>query len=171
MKIHDRTPDPAVYFLARSLPAEGFLHLRQLSLFGMVCYLEDNILKDLAIKFLESPVPSMKSVFLQIRDLCSLYHLPDALYLLHNPLPKDRFKSLCRLNVYEFWHKTLTIETSALSSLTYLRPSHLSLMRPHPIWTSLNSNPYECKAARIQALFLTGRYRTEKLCRFWSSNK
>ena len=170
MKIHERTPDPAVYFLAGSLPAEGFLHLRQLSLFGMVCHLEDNILKDLAIKLLESPLPSMKSVFLQIRDLCNLYHLPDALYLLRNPLPKNKFKSLCRSNVYEFWHNNLTSETSALSSLMYLRPSYLSLMRPHPIWTSLNSNPYESKAARIQALFHTGRYRTEKLCRFWSSN-
>ena len=32
MKLRDKTTDPAIYFLAGSLPLEGMLHLRQLSL-------------------------------------------------------------------------------------------------------------------------------------------
>ena len=32
MKLRNKTPYPAVYFLAGSLPLEGMLHLRQLSL-------------------------------------------------------------------------------------------------------------------------------------------
>ena len=46
----------------------------------------------------------------------------------------------------------------------------MSLTTPHPIWSSLDGNPYEAKAAKIQAVFLTGRYRTARLCRFWSEN-
>ena len=52
-----------------------------------------------------------------------------------------------------------------------VNPEFNSLLRPHPIWSSLDGNPYQTKAAHIQALLLTGRYRTERLCRFWSSNK
>jgi len=54
--------------------------------------------------------------------------------------------------------------------LRFFIPSFLSLLKPHPIWTSLDGNPYQTKAAKIQALFLSGRYRTKRLCRFWSSN-
>ena len=39
MKLHDRTPNSAVYFLAGSLPGLALLHLRQLSLFNMICHL------------------------------------------------------------------------------------------------------------------------------------
>ena len=44
MKFPDKTPDQVVFFLAGSLPAEGLLHFRQLSLFGMIRHLSDNIL-------------------------------------------------------------------------------------------------------------------------------
>jgi hypothetical protein len=47
MKLHDRTPDCAVYFLAGSLPATALLHLRQLSLLNMISHLEGNTLKSL----------------------------------------------------------------------------------------------------------------------------
>ena len=93
MKIYDQTPDCAVYFFAGSLPAEGYLHLRQLSLFGIVCRLESNILKGLAVQILSFSLPAMKSVFQQVKHLCELYDLPDALSLLLHPLPKDKFKS------------------------------------------------------------------------------
>ena len=81
------------------------------------------------------------------------------------------FKKLCRLKVTEFWHNDLSKKAANLPSLKYLKPSYLSLLSPHPIWTSLDGNPYQARAARIQALFLTGRYRSERLCRFWSGNR
>ena len=170
MKVYEQSPDSAIYFLAGSLPAEGYLHLRQFSLFGMICRLENNILKNFAMDVLTDPKPAKNSVFQQIQELCIMYQLPDAILLLHNPPPKSKFKSLYRAKVYEHWHKKLTTESSNLSSLRFLDPRFLSLSKPHPIWSSLTGNPYEARAAKIQALFFTGRYRTEKLCRFWSSN-
>ena len=53
----------------------------------------------------------------------------------------------------------------------HLNASFLSLTRSHPIWASLDSNPYQAKDASVQALFLFGQCRTEKLCRFWSQIK
>ena len=171
MKLFDRTPDCAIYFLSGSIPVEGMLHLRQLSLFSMICHLDDNILKELAFYSLVCSTAATKSWFQQIRNLCIKYNLPDALHLLSYPLPKEKFKNMCKLNVLEFWRVKLTNEARNLPSLRFLNTSFLSLSSPHPIWTSLDGNPFQAKAACIQALFLSGRYRTEKLCRFWSSNK
>ena len=47
----------------------------------------------------------------------------------------------------------------------------MSLTKSHPIWTTTNSNPYEVSKAIQQARFLSGRYRSEALCRHWSTNK
>ena len=47
----------------------------------------------------------------------------------------------------------------------------MSLTHPHPLWTTASASPYEVLKARVQATMLSGRYRTERLCRFWSRNK
>ena len=46
MKLRERTPDCAVFFLAGSLPCQAVLHLRQLSLFLMICHLKEDILQN-----------------------------------------------------------------------------------------------------------------------------
>ena len=46
----------------------------------------------------------------------------------------------------------------------------MSLNKPHPLFTTAGASPYEVTKARIQALFLSGRYRTELLCSKWSGN-
>ena len=170
MKLYDKTPDSAVYFLAGSLPASALLHLRQLSLFSMISHLEENTLKTLAKSILIEAKPSAKSWFQEIRNICIQYGLPHPISLLENPMRKEPFMKICKLKVLEYWHLKLSMDAN-LPSLQYLHPSFLSLSLPHPIWTSLDGNPYQAKAARIQSLFLTGRYRSERLCRFWSSNR
>ena len=47
----------------------------------------------------------------------------------------------------------------------------MSLCKPHPLWTTAGSNPYEVSKAIQQARFLSGRYRTESLTRHWSKSK
>ena len=46
----------------------------------------------------------------------------------------------------------------------------MSLTRPHPLYVTAGSSPYEVTKAGVQGLFLSGRYRTELLCSNWSSN-
>ena len=46
----------------------------------------------------------------------------------------------------------------------------MSLTTTHPLVLSAGSSPYEVTKSRVKALLLSGRYRTKKLCRFWSSN-
>ena len=51
------TPRSVVYFLAGSLPGEALLHLRQLSIFGMICRLKDSVSYKVAMDLLSSGVP------------------------------------------------------------------------------------------------------------------
>ena len=107
---------------------------------------------------------------LQLRELCLQYHLPHPIILLNQPMSKLAFKTLVRNHVQSFWQEKLRHEASCLTSLVYFRPAYMSLSRPHPLWTTAKFNPYESNKARIQARMLSGRYRTEAVCRFWSSN-
>ena len=71
-KLHSRTPRSAVLFLAGSLPGEALLHLRQLSLFSMICHLPDDPLHKRGLYALTYLTPTSRSWFWQIRDICLL---------------------------------------------------------------------------------------------------
>ena len=102
MKLRDKTPDPAIYFLAGSLPLEALLHLRQLSLFLMICHLQENVLKAHAIQTLACLRKG--SWFNALRNICVRYNLPHPLDLLSHPPGKSAFKALCKSRVYEYWY-------------------------------------------------------------------
>ena len=171
LKLPKDVPDPALFFLAGSFPVEAYLHMRVLSNFSMICHLQDNPLRSIAKNALIRARPSSRSWFTMLRKLCIKYNLPHPLTLLDSPLPPSKFKSLYKQQIKEYWRVYLSEKCSALSSLQYLRAPYLSLTQPHPIFASLQGNPYELRAASLQALLLCGRYRTEKLLRHWSSNK
>ena len=44
------------------------------------------------------------------------------------------------------------------------------MAKPHPLWLTCGSNPFEVNKAVIQARMLSGRYITDKLARHWSQN-
>ena len=45
----------------------------------------------------------------------------------------------------------------------------MNLTKPHPIWSTAGSCPYEISKALQQARFLSGRYSTASLTKHWSS--
>ena len=87
-KLRDKTPHCVVMFLGGHLPGKALLHLRLLSIFGMVCRLPESFPNKIARYLLTSAKPSSGSWFLQIRDLCLQYGIPSAISLLQNPQPK-----------------------------------------------------------------------------------
>ena len=170
MKLPEDCSDCAIFFLAGSLPSTAFLHLRILSLFGMICHLPGNLLHRIGLSALTLARPSAKSWFVMVRNLCIQYDLPHPLILLEYPISSLQFKSMCKLKVREYWHKFLSDRSRNLA-LPYLKVDFLTLTRPHPIWTSVDpGNSYQVKGAVIQATFLSGRYRTERLKRHWSQS-
>ena len=68
------------------------------------------------------------------------------------------------------WEIQLREESRQLTSLQYFRPEFMSLNRPHPLWTTCGSNPFEVHKATTQSRMLSGRYMTDKLRRHWSGD-
>ena len=165
------TPTPVVLFLAGTLPGSAHLHLRQLTNFGMITRLSDNILHKHALNIFQSGTPPTKSWFHQIHVLCNQYHLPTPLYLLQFPMLKAPFKNLIKKKVINYWELVLRAEASLLKSLIYFKSNFMSLTQAHPIWTTAGSSPSKVTMATIQARMLSGRYRTESLCSHWKTKK
>ena len=176
LKLHKATPEPVVWFLAGSLPAEAVLHLRMFSLFGMLARLHagNNVLANHARNIFATAKPSSKSWFLEIRKISLKYLLPHPITFLDSPPTKQSFKRLVKSAVLDFWEQKLRAEAAFLKegSLKYFDPSFMSLSRTHPLFTTCDSSPYEVKKAVIQARYLSGRARVESLTRHWDvSNK
>ena len=171
-RLNEKTPRSVVHLLAGSLPFKALLDMRLLSLFLMICHKPDNPLHQHAKYVLTSGANRCSSWFLIIREVCKTYSIEHPLTLLDNPPEKKQFKKLLKLKVVGFWQEHLSAECSSpdLRSTRFLNPFKCSLLRPHPIWQYSSKSAYETNKATVLAKMLSGRYRTEALCRFWSSN-
>ena len=171
-RLHPGTPRSVIYFLAGSLPGEALLHIRQLTLFGMISRLPQCMLFSVAKASLSSTPPA-RSWFSQIFRLFKQYQLGNSFDLLCSPIPKEAFKKLVKKRVLNYWEQHLReeLENSRYSSLTFFKPQFMSLMSPHPLWRSAGSSPSNIVMATVQAQMVSGRFRTERLCRHWSMNK
>ena len=171
-RLHQKTPRSVILFMAGSLPGEAILHTKQLTLYGMICHLPNDPLNILARHVLTTSPTSAKSWFQQVRDLCLKYSLPHPLHLLDNPPRKCSFKALVKRNVRIFWETILTDEATELRSLKYFHPSQFTLTQPSLVWLTSRGNSFECAKSTIIAKMISGRYRSEDLCKHWStSNK
>ena len=171
LKLPEDTPECFLFLVSGSLPFSALLHCRILSLFNMICNLQNNPLNFIAYNALTRSRPSSKSWFHMVKDLTIQYDLPHPLRLLESPLPKDRFKGLFKSKIHQYWRQYLTIQCSGMTSLRFLQPGFCSLQQPHPMLTYSFGNYVDARALTIQLLLLAGRYRTEKLRRHWSGNK
>ena len=146
------------------------LHLRQLSLFGMICRKNGSLLKQHALNVYTYVTPIKKSWFLQIRDICLLYSLPHPYDFLQSPLPKDSFKKVVKSKVIDYWERLLRDEAQKLKSLTHFKSNFMSLTRTHPLWTTTCNSSSKVSMARVQAVMLSGRYPCGSLTRHWSKD-
>ena len=169
-KLHEGTPEAVIFFLSGTLPGKAILHLRQLSLLSMISHLDGSPIHQHAQRTFNTAKASSMSWFVQVRDICLLYGLPHPISILDDPIKKSRFKKQAKLAVQDYWQQRLRADAAPLESLAYFNPVYMSLSQPHPVWLTASSNPYEVNKAIIQAQMLSGRYRTESLCRYWSAN-
>ena len=101
-KLYRNTPECFTFFMAGSPGASAAVHMKQLGLFGMILRLPGSILHRIAQNKLYSEPDESGSWFVQIRNLCSTYNLPSALFLLAHTPTKSSFKSLVRRKVIDF---------------------------------------------------------------------
>ena len=167
-KLPITAPSCVIFFLAGSLPAVAILHLRILSLFGMIARSDpSSVLQQIGRKELLSEHCNKYSWFQKVRAITQLYLLSDPLLLLQNPPTKESWKKTCRAKILDYWELKFRAEAALLPSLKYFQPQFMSLSRPHPVWT-LPENCYEVAKATIVAMMLSGRYNSDYHVRHWS---
>ena len=127
-------------------------------LFGMIRRLPEKILHKLAISKLLTEADSSSSWFVQIRLLCVQYNLPSPLILLYQPRTKASFTSLVKAKVVDFWEAKYRAEAAPRTSLEYFKPEFLSLLHPHPLWTTCRNNSFEVNKSIVVARLMSGRY-------------
>ena len=169
LKLHAKTPEPVVFFLAGRLPGEALLHLKQLTLFGMICHLPGNILHNIAVQLLTTASQKSQNWFSGIRSHCFTYNLPHPLILLKSPPTKEKFKSLIKANITDFWQAKLRAHSATLEekSLRYFKPQFMSLSRPHPMWAGAVTS-YTVNKRVTTARMLSGRFRCGSLLRHFN---
>ena len=141
LRLHKKTPRCVTFFLAGSLPGTALIHLRQLSIFGMICRLQDNILHKHAINIFAARTYSPKSWFYQIRSCCVQYGLPHPADLLSSPPSKSSYKLLIKKKIISYWESFLRAEAAELHSLSFFNPYYMSLVHPHPAIASAGTSP------------------------------
>ena len=154
-KLKTSSPSALVHFVAGSLPLTAILHIRQISLLGMISRLQQDPLHTLAHQALLTS-PSL-SWFTSVRNLMQLYQLPHPLTILNNPPTKDSFKKLVKAKILDYWEKKLRAEAALLPSLNYFYPQFMSLCHPHKLWTTAGNNHFQVTKARVQLLFLSNQ--------------
>ena len=170
LRLHKGTPRCVIYFLAGSLPGVALLHLRQLSLFGMITRLSDNILHKHALNIFSFNTMVKKSWFLQIRQLSILYDLPHPSTLLEHPRSKLSYKKLTKSRVISYWECKLREEACVLKSIPFFRCSFMSLAKIHPLLSTAGHSSNNVAKSLVQSVMLSGRYRCGALIRHWKKD-
>ena len=171
-RLHEKTPRGVVYLLAGCLPPEALLHMKQLSLFSMICRKPDDPLHRHGRFILTNCSQKSKSWFCQVKDILIQYGLNDPLHYLDCPPQKPVFKQQVKRVISNYWHAVLIEECKGLSSLKYFRPELYSLLKPHYMWTTTAGNPFETSKSTVTARMISGRFRSEMFCRhFKKDNK
>ena len=141
--------------VAGCLPAQALLHLRQISLFGMITRLQDgdNILARHARHIFATAKPSSKSWFLQLQKIFLQYLLPHPITFLNTPPSKQSFKRLVKSAVIDHWEQKLREQAVFLqeASLKYFKPCYMSLSISHPLYSSCGSSPYQVSKAVLMS--------------------
>ena len=171
LRLHPKTPEPVVFFLAGRLPGEALLDLKQLTLFGMICRLPGNILNQIAHQLLTYSSQGSKHWFAYIRTLCYKYNLPHPINLLREPPNKEIFKKHLKQNISEFWQDKLRAHSETLQekSLKYFKPNFMSLSRPHPMLQYADTS-YKVNKTITVSRMLSGRFKCGSLLRHFSAN-
>ena len=171
-KLYKGTPRSFVYLVGGSLPGEAIVHLRQLTLFGMIARLSDkDPLKSHALYMLTELPEKSWSWFHQIAMLCKMYNLGCPISHLIYPMKKKDFKKAIKKRVLDHWQELLRNEARDLPSLQYFKSEYYTLARPAIGYAAAGNNSYEVSKLIVQLRMLSGRYRTQRLCRFWSDNR
>ena len=166
LRVSRHTPECFTMFMAGTLPATAILHLRVLSLLGMIARIgPKGILGRMGRQALLS-ANSPRSWFHGVRRLCDQYGLQDPLLVLQAPDSRQSWKRLCKAKVTRWWEVHYRGQAAHLTSLKHFNPHFFSLTTPHLTITTATT-PHQVTRATTVVAMLGGRYVTDYRTRHW----
>ncbi|MCG7866749.1 MAG: hypothetical protein JAY74_10300 [Candidatus Thiodiazotropha taylori] len=125
LSLPNTTADSAVYILTGTIPLEGVIHSRALTLFGSICRLDENAVeKQVARRQLSIKGDNSCSWFVDIRNILWKYDLPSPWILLDTPPSKYRWKRTVKTRIDKYWADMLRSRVVLYPSLQYLSSDH-----------------------------------------------
>ena len=158
LSIPSNTADSAIYMLSGTIPMEGVIHKKMLSLFGNITRLADNsVEKRLATKQLESKSFNSHSWFIVIKKLLILYELPEPELILTSKYEKTEWKRLVDKHVCKYWVDKIVSQSELYSSLNFLSKIHKP-GKCHPAIKPYSKSSRDVNRIPVKTKILTGTY-------------
>ncbi len=152
----DRTANEAVYLLMGEVPIQAKIERQSLILLANIAR-SGGIEKEIGLRQLSIKKKTSNSWFTQVDHVLSKYGLKSAIQVLLDPPSADAWKDEIDIAIWNFWQSQWITSASKKSSLRYINLD-LNYKKPHHVWTSVQPNPRDVKAASIKVKLLTGTY-------------
>ena len=155
------TADEYVYLLIGSIPLEGQIHQKIMSLFGNICRLpKEHKLLQIGQRQLASRLDSKHSWFTMVDGIGQQYDL-DIHSNLRMPKPKTEWKNIVKAAVKTYWERTLNDSLREKKTLQWYIPQPYPNV--HGLWDTCRGDPRMVEAATCRARMLAGRFKTREL--------
>ena len=152
------TADTAIYILSGTIPIEGCIHKRALSLYGNICRLDQTSIEwRLAERQLSTKTEKSNSWFIAIKNICVKYGLTDPIEMLYKPTAKLAWKRSVNQHVDRYWVEKIKFESTLYPSLRFLSSSTYTCGRRHPLLQDVR-NQQEIPRIRLKLKVVTGTY-------------
>ena len=158
LSLPSNTADPAVYILSGTIPLEGVIHKKVLTLFGSIMRLPDNSIEyRLAKKQLDHKSLDSNSWFIVVKKLFIKYDFPEIEELLATNYEKRQWKSLTDKHINQYWTSWIISQSKLYSSLKYMSKT-LNLGKCHPAIKPYQKSIRDVNRIPVKSKILTGTY-------------
>ena len=171
LSIPDTAADPSVYILTGSLPIEGVIHSKALTLFGNFCrQSETSVEKQKARRQLSVKRDSSFSWFMDVKAILLKYNLPLPWDLLDSPPTKIGWKKTVKQHIDRYWTEMLQSRAALYPSLRYLN-SNLYKPGVKPLVIKDPSGVRDVPRIHTKTRLLTGTYVLQTNRAFFNQNQ
>ena len=133
LSLPSSTADPAIYILSGTIPIEGVIHKRALTLIGNISRLpDDSVERKLALRQLSIKGENLHSWFIEVKHILTKYGLPPPWALMDSSPTKFSWKRQVK-NRVAYWKDTFVSRAALYPSLKYLKTDSYAPGKKHPV--------------------------------------
>ncbi|MCG8047714.1 MAG: reverse transcriptase domain-containing protein, partial [Candidatus Thiodiazotropha endolucinida] len=134
LSLPNSTADPAIYILSGTIPIEGVIHKRALTLIGNISRLpDDSVEKKIAVRQLSVKGENSHSWFIDVKHILIKYGLPSPWEIMESTPTKFSWKRQVKKQVDAYWVDALVSKAALYPSLEYRKTDSYVPGKKHPV--------------------------------------